>query len=208
MHIHSLLNPLPTTPSHPSRSPQSTKLSSLCYTAGSHQRSILHTVVFICQSSCPNICLTHPFPPFPHVCSLHLCLYSCPANRLICKIFLDCIHGHCVVQSLSCVWLFWLHGCSTPGFPVLHHLLEFAQAHVHWISDAIQTSHSLSSPSPAVSLFHQQGLFQWVNSLHQVATVLELQLWHQSFQWIFGLISFRIDWLELLVVHRTLKSLL
>ena len=73
--------------------------------------------------------------------------------------------------------------CSTPGFPVHHHLLEFAQIHVHWIGDAIQQSHPLSSPSPtAFNLSQDQGLSQWVSSSHQVAKVLELQLQHQSFQ--------------------------
>ena len=75
--------------------------------------------------------------------------------------------------------------CSTPGFPVLHNLPEFAQTHVCWISDAIQLSHRLSSPSPAFNLSQHWGLFQWVSSLLQVAKVLKLQLQHQSFQWIF-----------------------
>ena len=97
-------------------------------------------------------------------------------------------------------------GHSTPGFPVLHHLLEFAQTHVHRVSDAIQPSHPLLSPSPAFNLFQYHSLFQRVSSLHQVANVLELQ--HQSFQWIFRLISFRMDWLDLLAVQGTLKSLL
>ena len=72
---------------------------------------------------------------------------------------------------------------STPGFPVLHHLPEFAQTHVHWVADAIQTSHPLlTSSPPAFNLSKHQGLFQWVSSSHQVAKVLELQLEHQSFQ--------------------------
>ena len=76
--------------------------------------------------------------------------------------------------------------CSRPGFPVHHQLLELAQTHVHWVGDAIQPSHPLSSPfPPAFNLSQHQGLFQWVSSLHQVAKVLELQLQHQSFQWIF-----------------------
>ena len=76
--------------------------------------------------------------------------------------------------------------CSMPGFPVHHQLLELAQAHVYQISDAIQPSHPLSSPSsPAFNLSQHQGLFQWVSSSHQVAKVLEFQLHHQSFQWIF-----------------------
>ena len=71
------------------------------------------------------------------------------------------------VQSLSCVWLL-----GTPGFPVLHYLLEFSQTHVHWVDDAIQLCHPLSSPSPpALNLSQHQGLFQWVGSLHQVAKV-------------------------------------
>ena len=98
--------------------------------------------------------------------------------------------------------------CTMPDFPVHHQLLELAQTHVHRVGDAIQPSHPLSSPSPsAFSLPQHQGLFQWDNSSHRVAKVLEFQLQHQSFQWISGLISFRIDWLDLLVVQGTLKSL-
>ena len=75
--------------------------------------------------------------------------------------------------------------CNTPGFPV-HQLLEPAQTHIHRVGDAIQPSHLRSSPSPpAFNLSQHQGLFQWVSSLHQVAKVLEFQLQHQSFQWIF-----------------------
>ena len=67
--------------------------------------------------------------------------------------------------------------CSTPGFPVPYHLLEFAQVHVHWVSNAIQLSHTLSPSSPSASnLSQHQGLSQWVSSLHQVAKVLEVQL--------------------------------
>ena len=76
--------------------------------------------------------------------------------------------------------------CSMPGFSVLHYLPELAQTHVHWVSDAIQASHPPSPPSPlALNLSQRQGLLQWVSSSHQVAKVLELQLQHQSFQWIF-----------------------
>ena len=65
--------------------------------------------------------------------------------------------------------------CSMPGLPVHHQLPEFTQTHVHWVSDAIQPSHPLSSPSPpAFSLSQHQGLFKWVSSSHQVAKVLEL----------------------------------
>ena len=73
--------------------------------------------------------------------------------------------------------------CSTPGLPVHHQLPELAQTHVHWVSDAIQPSHPLSSPyPPALNLSQHQGLFQWVSSSHQVTKVLEFQLQHQSFQ--------------------------
>ena len=73
---------------------------------------------------------------------------------------------------------------STPGLPVHHQLLEFTQTHVRRVGDAIQPSHPLSSPSPpAPNPSQHQGLFQWVNSSHEVAKVLEFQLQHQSFQW-------------------------
>ena len=112
-----------------------------------------------------------------------------------------------VVQLLSRVQLF-VNPCNVAcqaGFPVLHHLPEFAQTHVHWVSDAIQPFRPLSPPSLALNLSQHQGLFQWVSSSHQVAKVLELQLQHQSIQWIFR-VSFRIDWFNLLVAQWTLKS--
>ena len=73
---------------------------------------------------------------------------------------------------------------STPGLPVHHQLPEFSQTHVHWVGEAIQPSHALSSPSPpSLNLSQHQGLFKWVSSSHEVAKVLEFQLQHQSFQW-------------------------
>ena len=73
---------------------------------------------------------------------------------------------------------------STPGLPVHHKLPEFTQTHVHRVGDAIQPSHPPSSPSPlAPNPSQNQGLFQWVNSSHEVAKVLEFQLQHQSLQW-------------------------
>ena len=83
--------------------------------------------------------------------------------------------------------------CSMPGFRVLHYLPEFFQTHVHWVGDAIQPSHSLSPPSPPVlNLSQHQSLLQDA-SLHQVTKVLELQLQHWSFQWIFR-VDFLYDW--------------
>ena len=91
---------------------------------------------------------------------------------------------YCCSVTQLCMTLCDPMDCSMPGFPVLHYLLEFTQTHVHWVGDAIQPSHPLSSPSsPTFNLSQHQGLFQWVSSLHQVAKVLELQ--HQSFQWVF-----------------------
>ena len=82
--------------------------------------------------------------------------------------------------------------CSMPGSPVHYQLLEPTQTHVHWVSDTIQPSHPLlSSSPPTFNLSQHHGLFHWVSSSHQVARVLEFQLQHQSFQWIF-----RIDFLE------------
>ena len=99
--------------------------------------------------------------------------------------------------------------CSTPGLPVHHQLPKFTQTHICWVGDAIQPSHPLSSPSPPTfSLSQHQGLSQWVSSLHQVPKLLEFQLQHQSFQWVFRLISFRMNWLDLLADQGTLKSLL
>ena len=109
----------------------------------------------------------------------------------------------------SCLTLCDPMDCSTPGFPVHHQLPELSQTHIHWIGDAIQPSHPLSSPFPFTFILSQhQGLFQWISSLHQVAKVLEIQLQYQSFQWILRTDFFRMDWLDLLAVKRTLRSLL
>ena len=101
----------------------------------------------------------------------------------------------CCPVAKSCLILWDLINCSTPGFPVLHYLPQFAQTHVHQVNDAIQPSHPvLPRPSPPASkLFQNQGRFQWVSSLYQVAKILELQFQRQFFQWIFRADS--QDWL-------------
>jgi len=97
----------------------------------------------------------------------------------------------------------------TPGLPVLHQLLEFAQTHVYWVSDAIQPSHPLLPPSPpAFNLSQHQGLFQRVSSSHQVAKYSSFSFSISPSNEYSGLISFRMDWLDLLAVQGTLKSLL
>ena len=94
------------------------------------------------------------------------------------------MHHHFSSVTRSCLTLCDPMDCSTPGLPVHHQLLELAQTHVHRVGDAIQPSHPPPRPSPALNFPQHQGLFQWVSSSHQVAKVLELQLQHQSFQWI------------------------
>ena len=122
------------------------------------------------------------------------------------------------LHSLSCPTLCSTVDCSMPGFPVHHQLPELTQIHVYWVGNAIQPSHPLPSLSPTFNLSQHQGLFRVVCSSHQVAEVLELH--HQSFQWYSvislnipsseysGLISFRMDWLDLLAVQGTLRGLL
>ena len=113
------------------------------------------------------------------------------------------------VQALSRVWLCNPMDCSMTGFPVHHQLLELIQTHVHRVSNAIQPSYSLLSPSPsppAFSLSQHQGLFQWVSSSHQVDWSFSFSI-SPSNEYS-RLISFRIDWLNLPAVQGTLKSLL
>ena len=89
----------------------------------------------------------------------------------------------CCSVAKSCLTLLQPHELQHTNFSVLPYLSELAQTHVHWVGDAIQPSHPLSSPSPpALNLLQHQGLFQWVDCSHQMAKVLEFQLQHQSFQ--------------------------
>ena len=110
------------------------------------------------------------------------------------------LNVYCVQFSLvaqSCLTLCDSMDCSTPGFPVLRYLPEFTQLHVHWLGEAIQPSYPLSPPSlPAFNLSQHQGLFRWVRSSHQVAKVLEFQLQHQSFQWMFRTLGWT-GWISL-----------
>ena len=109
-----------------------------------------------------------------------------------------CVSG-CKLSLREHRWVFVI--------PVLHCLPEFAQTHVRWVSDAIQPSHPLSPPSPLALNFPQyQGLFQWVDSSHQVAKVLEFSFSISSSNVYSGLISFRIDWFDLLAVQGILES--
>ena len=97
-----------------------------------------------------------------------------------CCVSLKFLHPMVISQfssAQSCPTLCDPMNRSTPGLPVHHQLPEFTQTHIHWVSDAIQPSHPLSSPSPpAPNPSQHQSLFQWVNSSHQVAKVLEFQL--------------------------------
>ena len=99
--------------------------------------------------------------------------------------------------------------CSMPGFPAHHQLLELAQTHVHRVSDAIQPSHSLLSPSPpAFNLSQHQGLFQQVSSLHGQSIGVWPSKWISPSNEYLALILFRIDWLDFLAFRGILKSLL
>ena len=97
--------------------------------------------------------------------------------------------------------------CRRPGLPVHHQLLEFTQTHVHWVSDVIQPSYPLSSPSPlAFNLSQYQGLFQWVSSSHQVPKYWSFSFSTSPSNEYSGLISFRMDWLDILAVQGTQES--
>ena len=124
------------------------------------------------------------------------------------------ISAYCVAQGVqfiaqSCPTLCDPMDYSMPGLPAHHQLLEFTQTHVHSVSDAIQPSHPLFSPScPTFNLSQHQGLFQGVSSSHQVAKVLEFSFNISPSSEYSGLISFRMAWLDTTEVQRTLKSLL
>ena len=113
------------------------------------------------------------------------CFYHFQKQLLVRRTF-SSVQFSCSVVSNSV----WPHGLQHTRLPVHHQLSKLTQTHVRQVGDAIQPSHSLSSPSPAFNLSQHQGLFQSVSSSLPVAKVLEFQLQNQSFQWIF-----RIDFL-------------
>ena len=180
---------------------------------------MLHVLILICEKCSQVKCVLH--------CCFHLLF---PRERVISDSLspsAQSLPGGKVLRQLSClrVVLYSRHqfssvtqtcptlcnpmDCITPGFPVHHQLPELTQTHVHWVSDAIQLSYSLSSPSlPIFDLSQHQGLFQWVSSSHQVAKVWSFSFSISPSNEYSGWISFRMDWLDLLAVQGTLKSLL
>ena len=130
-----------------------------------------------------------------------------------------CSNPHLVVKGVTAGWTavnctvgsdsLWPMDCNKPGLPVPHHLPKFAQVRVHCINDAIQPPHPLTPSSPsALNLSQHQGLFQWTSCLHQMTSILEFQLQHQSSQPYSGLISLTTDCFDFTAVQRTLRSLL
>ena len=138
---------------------------------------LMHFVLYVtCQVCCKWININSSI-------SLDTSDEKCLCNRIRTAIWtVFSVQFSSVTQS--CLTLCDPMNCSTPGLPVYHQLPEFTQTHVHWVGDAIQPSHPLSSPSPpALNLSQHQCLFKWISSSHEVAKVLEFQLQHQSFQW-------------------------
>ena len=146
----------------------------------------------VCKS-CPSLLVLFSFPWVsskpPHIFKVHPLIHL--SYSLLNLSYLQRATDLCnqIVQFSSvtqlCLTLWDPMDCRTPGFPVHHQLPELTQTHVHWVSDAIQPSHPLSSPSPPIfDLSQHQDLFKWVSSSHQVAKESEFQLQHQSFQWI------------------------
>ena len=125
---------------------------------------------------------------------------------LSCNAVFGCHHLSCCSVTKLCPTLCNPMDCSTPGPTVPHYLLEFAQVHVHWVSDAIQPSNPLLPSSPfALNLAQHQGPFKWVGSWIRWSKYQRFSVSFSNEYW--GLISFRIHWLDL-AVQGTLKNLL
>ena len=146
---------------------------------------------------------------YPPNIRIHLALILLPLSQVL--------HGVDITQTLvqfssvsqSCVTLCDPMDYSTPGLHVHCQLSGFTQTHVHWVSEAIQPSHSLSSPSPpAFNLSQHQGLFKWVSSWHQWPKYWSFSFSISPSNEYSRLISFRMDWWDLLAVQGNLKSLL
>ena len=134
---------------------------------------------FLCILFCPYIIFNYSFPVFNHFLKY---LFCTP-------------YRFSSLQSLSRVWLCDPMDRSMPGLLAHHQLPEFIQTRVLWVSDAIQPSHPVSSPSPpANNLSQDQGLFKWASSLHQVAKYWSFSFSFSSSNEQSGMISFRIDW--------------
>ena len=150
------------------------------------------------------------FPVCTSCNCLHLVMFSHTDPVRYMKILINQFSS--VTQSCKTLWD--LMDCTTPGLLVHHQLQELAQTYVHQIGNVVQPSHPLSSPSPPVfNLSQYQCLFQWINSSYQVAKVLQVQLQHQSFQWIFrtdlrltGLISFQAKGLSRVFSNTTVQK--
>ena len=131
-------------------------------------------------------------------------LYTC----MCVSVFRTGILLNCSCFSIAQLWLTICDpmDCSTPGFPVLHHLLKLAQTHVHWVGDAIQPSHPLLSPSPpAFSIFRDQGLFKWVSSSAS-ASVLPMNIQDWFPLGLTGLISFHSKGLSRVFSNTTVQK--
>ena len=123
------------------------------------------------------------FPEMPR--STHTGTAPCHISGVLTFFGPVCFSVQLSLLAWSCSTLWGPMDCGMPGLPVHHQLPELVQTHACQVSDAIQPSYPLLPPSHAFNLSQHQGLFQWVSSLHHVAKILECQLQHQSFQWIF-----------------------
>ena len=136
------------------------------------------------------------------------CWQNLSARKILSK-FIQFSLVQFISVTQSCPTLCDPMECSTPELPAYHQLAEFVQTHVHWVGDAIQPSHPLSSPSPpALNLTQHQGLFKWVSSSIRWAKYWSFSFSISPSNEYSGLISFKMDWLNLLAVQGTLKNLL